>query len=81
MENRDGEAVTHNVLTSNYGPVLLLDIVSSSAVVYRYAGHVFGVEQGQQLQTIEQVWAQLTATDESRKRSASDLTSPPPGPP
>ena len=37
------------------GPVLLLDILSNTAVVYRYAGWVFGVEQGKPLETIEQV--------------------------
>ena len=39
------------------GPVLLLDILSNTAVVYRYAGWVFGVEQGKPLETIEQVRA------------------------
>ncbi len=35
--------------------MLLLDILSNTAVVYRYAGWVFGVEQGKPLETIEQV--------------------------
>ena len=37
--------------------MLLLDILSNTAVVYRYAGWVFGVEQGKPLETIEQVRA------------------------
>ena len=42
--------------------MLLLDILSNTAVVYRYAGWVFGVEQGKPLETIEQVRRpQLTA--------------------
>eukprot|EP01050_Picozoa_sp_SAG11_P009725 SAG11_NODE_935_length_6482_cov_25.242676_2_plen_544_part_00 len=63
VQNRGAESTTHNVLTSNYGPVLLLDIGSSTAVVYRYAGHVFGVEQQKPLLTLEQVWQQLRATN------------------
>ena len=55
VRNRDGEDVNHNVLYSNYGPVLLLDILSNTALVYRYAGYVFGVEQEKPLETIEQV--------------------------
>jgi acyl-homoserine-lactone acylase len=68
-----GETVTHNVLTSSYGPVLLLDIVSNTAVVYRYAGHVFGVEQDKQLQTLEQVWKQLNATSVEEFQAAVQM--------
>jgi hypothetical protein len=32
VQNRDGEDINHNVLISNYGPVLLLDILSNTAV-------------------------------------------------
>ena len=63
VESRGAETTIHNVLTSNYGPVLLLDILSNTAVVYRYAGHVFGVEQQKPLLTLEQVWRQLQATN------------------
>jgi acyl-homoserine lactone acylase PvdQ len=35
VKNLEGEDTTHNVLYSNYGPVVLLDIFSSTAVVYR----------------------------------------------
>ena len=63
VENRGSEPTNHNVLTSNYGPVLLLDVFSSTAVVYRYAGHVFGVEQNKPLMTLEQLWQQLQATN------------------
>ena len=46
------------------GPVLLLDILSNTAVVYRYAGWVFGVEQGKPLETIEQVRTRPDLTDQ-----------------
>ena len=70
VQNRDGEDVQHNVLYSNYGPVLLLDIVGSTALVYRYAGYVFGVEQQKPLLTLEQVWYQLNATNVDEFKSA-----------
>ena len=46
--------------------MLLLDILSNTAVVYRYAGWVFGVEQGKPLETIEQV--RTTRLDRSAAR-------------
>jgi acyl-homoserine-lactone acylase len=70
VENRGAESTTHNVLTSNYGPVLLLDIGSNTAVVYRYAGHVFGVEQQKPLLTLEQLWQQLQATNVDEFKAA-----------
>lgn len=73
VQNKDAEDVTHNVLTSNYGPVLLLDVLSNTAVVYRYAGHVFGVEQGRQLQTLEQVWAQTLAENVEEFKAAVSM--------
>ena len=45
--------------------MLLLDILSNTAVVYRYAGWVFGVEQGKPLETIEQVRTRLDLTVQS----------------
>ena len=73
VENRDGEDVNHNVLISNYGPVLLLDILSETAVVYRYAGWVFGVEQGRPLETVEQVWRQMGAENVDEFKAAVSM--------
>ena len=73
VQNRDGEDVTHNVLISNYGPVLLLDILSNTAVVYRYAGWVFGIEQDKPLETVEQVWRQMEATNVEEFKAAVSM--------
>ena len=51
--------------------MLLLDILSNTAVVYRYAGWVFGVEQGKPLETIEQV--RTTSTTNSFPHSIPEL--------
>jgi acyl-homoserine-lactone acylase len=73
VQNRDGDDVTHNVLSSNYGPVLLLDILSNTAVVYRYAGWVFGVEQGRPLETVEQLWRQMEADNVDEFKAAVSM--------
>ena len=73
VQNRDGEDVTHNVLISNYGPVLLLDILSDSAVVYRYAGWVFGIEQGKPNEIVEQLWRQMEAEDVDQFKAAVSM--------
>ena len=73
VQNRDGDDVTHNVLISNYGPVLLLDILSNTAVVYRYAGWVFGIEQNKPLETVEQVWRQMEAENVEEFKAAVSM--------
>ena len=74
-DRTEGETVTiadllNAVGRRSYGPVLLLDILSNTAVVYRYAGWVFGIEQDKPLETVEQVWRQMEATNVEEFKAA-----------
>jgi hypothetical protein len=42
----------------------------AAQVVYRYAGWVFGVEQGRPLETVEQLWRQMEATNVDEFKAA-----------
>ena len=50
--------------------MLLLDILGGTALVYRYAGYVFGVEQKKPFGIIEQLWEQMKAKNVNEFKDA-----------
>ena len=49
---------------------LTLDLLGGTALVYRYAGYVFGVEQKKPYGIIEQLWEQMKAKNVNQFKDA-----------